>query len=309
MSLTEFQLINTFFKNKTKLRSDVLLGIGDDAAVMQVPDNYHLVFTSDTLVQGVHFDDAISPTDLGYKSLAVNLSDLAAMGATPTWFGLNLTLPNVDDNWLLAFAEGMFSLANNYHMQLIGGDTTGGPLTISIQAFGFVQDDNQLKRSGANVGDLIYVSGDLGDAAAALTCSDKRLKQHLFRPQPRVELGLQLTDIATSCIDISDGFAADLSHILDASHVGAALDLDDIPMSQALRECTKEQALNFALTGGDDYELCFTIPKQHQFILEERAKRLNNKITCIGVIQSQAGLFDAKTQKKIQLQRLGWQHF
>ncbi|MRI32805.1 thiamine-phosphate kinase [Endozoicomonas sp. OPT23] len=309
-SLGEFDLIRDFF-DRSELRSkrSDVVGIGDDCALLSVPEGFQLAQSLDTLVEGVHFPVDCDPFYLGYRSLAVNLSDLAAMGATPHSFTLGLTLPEADPKWLKAFSDGLAALAGQYDAGLIGGDTTKGPLTISIQAQGFVKSGKALRRNGAKVGDLIYVSGNLGDAGGALpdvldgkipeTAQDKSseyLLNRYFKPSPRVELGQWLVENgATSALDISDGVLGDLGHILKASGVGAELTIAYAPVSGALLEKVgSEQALKLALTGGDDYELCFTWPESRVKPLAEELAEIC-QLTCIGRIVEGSGLVDIAT--------------
>lgn len=309
----EFAIIEKFFKQQAVNRSDVVLGIGDDAAIVQTTSQ-NLIITTDTLIEDVHFPKNTLAYDIGYKALAVNLSDLAAMGATPAWITLALSLPKINENWLKEFCRGLFELANRYNVQLIGGDLTRGPLVIIIQAHGFVPQQKALRRDGAKAGDLIYVTHSLGDAACGLLCAQKKISlepaltnyflTRLNRPEPRIEIGEKLRGIATACIDISDGFAADLGHILEKSRVGAIVNVDDIPLSSALRQAiSSHQALELALTGGDDYELCFTIPA-------DKKERLDFACTCIGTITSQPGLhLQHKNGELFSLKTSGYQHF
>lgn len=298
---SEFSLIQRYFEQLTSPRDDVLLGIGDDCALLKCPADNVMAISIDTLVEGTHFFTDVSPETLGHKSLAVGLSDLAAMGATPAWFTLALTLPEVQDDWLHGFSQGLAKLARQYNIHLVGGDTTRGPLSISIQVHGFVDPKKALCRSGAQLGDMIYVSGTLGDAGAALqqklgqwndanlNRDDKHyLLQQLEQPSPRIELGQQLLDIASSAIDISDGLIADLGHILDKSHVGARLDLEQLPLSSALSKLSKNTSQEFALRSGDDYELCFTIPPQ---FFTKMQQDFEGQCTRIGMITDDDGLF------------------
>lgn len=269
LSTSEFDLIERYFRRRSRSRADVVLGIGDDAAILRPAPDCDLVITTDTLVAGVHFDPETSAFDLGYKSLAVNLSDLAAMGAEPLWATLALTLPEPDERWLDGYAGGFETLADRFDVVLVGGDTTRGPLTITIAAYGRVPKGRGLRRDGAQVGDLIGVTGTLGDAALGLDLlrSPRAIAaghrqyclERLHRPSPRVTEGLCLRDLASSAIDLSDGLAGDLPHVLGASGVGATLDLACLPVSPALACLAEEQRLAFALCGGDDYELCFTL--------------------------------------------------
>ena len=275
------------------------MGIGDDGAVVRVPPGVELVLTSDTLVAGVHFSEDIPPEDLGYKALAVNLSDLAAMGARPAWATMALTLPQADEAWLAAFAQGFFELAQRFSVALIGGDLTRGPLSITVQMHGFVPEGRALRRSGAQAGHYIYVTGTLGDAALALTPRLAELTDtyrpyllgRLYRPSPRISEGLILRAIASSAIDISDGLIADLGHILETSHVGAVLEVDRLPLSTALQKIKdKKYGWELALTGGDDYELCFTLPPEHQAVLESKRSDFACTVSCIGRIEAERGL-------------------
>ncbi|EKD72449.1 MAG: hypothetical protein ACD_45C00675G0013 [uncultured bacterium] len=292
--MNEFDIIQTYFASQPCQRKDVILGIGDDAAIVQVPADQQLVITTDTLVGGIHFLANTLPFVIGFKSLAVNLSDLAAMGATPAWVTLALTLPEADEAWLSDFTRGFFDLATKYKIQLIGGDLTHGPLSVTVQAHGLVPPQQAIQRNGAKAGDLIYVTGTVGDAALALAFLQKKimvptkyqeeLQQKLNQPTPRIEIGEQLRTAASAAIDISDGLLADLKHILTRSGVGARINVNNLPLSTALRAATThEQALAFALTGGDDYELCFTVPRA-------KKNRVPENCTCIGEITASSDL-------------------
>ena len=318
MALNEFALIERYFSRSTSNRQDVILGIGDDGALLQVPSNYILAASMDTLVAGQHFPIDTSPHDIGYKSLAVNLSDLAAMGAQPSWLMLALTMPDNNAVWLEEFSGGLFELADLFNMQLVGGDTTRGPLTITVQVQGFVPVKQALCRHGAMPGDKIYVSGTLGDAGLGLQValgkrqieSDEKnfLLQRLNRPTPRVELGLLLRGLATSAIDISDGLFADLSHILSKSKVGARIFADQLPLSTALRsQLPLQEAYRYALVSGDDYELCFTVPPEHESEFLLKISQQNTLCSCIGEICVMPGLEVVGFSEKII--RSGFQHF
>jgi len=319
MSISEFALIQRYFSTHFPKRDDVIVGIGDDAALCQVPDGMQLAISVDTLVAGVHFPVNTSAEDIGYKALAVNLSDMAAMGATPAWMTLALTCPQADSQWLAQFTQGLLTLAERYHVSLIGGDTTRGALTITIQLIGFIPTSHALCRHGAQVGDYIFVTGTLGDAGLGLASIQDEfrlslpVKAHvesrLNRPCPRIEVGLALRSIANSAIDISDGLLADLGHITTASGVGAVIELEKLPLSQALRaEISLEQAWQFALTAGDDYELCFTIPAKYIELLPNILS--NEQYTCIGKIEYQAGIrcIDANGHPFLPNHK-GYQHF
>jgi len=297
---SEFSLIETYFTDLTASRDDVYLGIGDDCALLTCPDGHVVAVSIDTLVAGIHFFADVDPESLGHKSLAVGLSDLAAMGAKPAWFTLALTLPDSSAPWLTAFSQGLATLAKQYNIQLVGGDTTKGPLTISIQVHGFIKPEQALRRDGAQIGDLIYVSGTLGDAGAALqlklqqwddealTAEDKHYFYHrLEKPTPRIDLGQSLLEFATSAIDISDGLSSDLAHILKKSDVGATIDLAKLPLSSSLQNISKTKAVELALNSGDDYELCFTIPADKQKLFEST---VDGTYRQVGVIEAELGL-------------------
>lgn len=312
--MNEFDIIKHYFDSHSLSRKEVIVGIGDDCAIVTVPHQQQLAITTDTLIEGVHFLKSTSPTDIGYKALAVNLSDLAAMGATPAWFTLALTLPHADQTWLEQFTQGMFELANHYHIELIGGDLTKAEqLTMSLSAYGFVDSKQFLKRDNAQLGDLICVSHTLGDAAFGfhilknnriVTDEQKNFfLQKLNRPKPQIELGKQLVNIAHACIDISDGLIADLSHILEMSSVGACVNVDKIPLSTYLQQTvTQDVAQELALTGGDDYELCLTIPHENIHLLP-------SSCTIIGEITREPGLSLLKNGKHYQISTKGYQHF
>lgn len=319
--MSEFDIIKTYFATQTEHRSDVRIGIGDDAAVVQPPAGYELVITTDTLIAGVHFPESTLAYDIGFKSLAVNLSDLAAMGATPAWVTMALTLPEENKTWLKEFCDGFFTLANRHHIQLIGGDLTRGTLSITVQAMGFTPPQQALLRSQAKPGDLIYVTGTLGDAGLALgflqqhiplnTIFQPLVLQHLYRPEPRIAMGERLRSLASAAIDISDGLAADLGHILEKSEVGAILYVDQLPLSEALTQTlSADAAIALALTAGDDYELCFTLPPQKQIELEKQLSAISCSYTCIGEITQKQGLeLIDKNGNKYHGTLLGYQHF
>ncbi len=294
--MKEFQLIRQIQRQtsaSTDSESGVILGIGDDAAVVEVPAGRHLVATTDTLNAGVHFPADTSPFDIGHKCLAVNLSDIAAMGAVPRWVLLSLSLPEVDPHWLESFTAGFHSLAQAHGVSLVGGDTTSGPLSISITAMGLIEAGRQLTRSGAKPGDMIVVSGTLGGAAHALEMlqtGNPVAERHLLdRPEPRVKLGQALVGHANACIDISDGLLADLGHILKASECGAHIDISKLPQSECLAGLKDELKWNYQLAGGDDYELLFTISPDHQAKLATWGNQFDIKLSVIGEIELQEG--------------------
>ncbi|MGZ5050928.1 MAG: thiamine-phosphate kinase [Methylobacter sp.] len=310
MPLSEFSLIQRFFTRQSVKNPSTSLGIGDDCALLSVPDGCQLAITADTMVENVHFFADVDPELLGHKLLAVNLSDLAAMGAKPVSVTLALTLPKVDEDWLTRFAQGFLSLAERYSVDLIGGDTTSGPLTLTVQAMGLVPQGQALTRSEAKPGDLIYMTGRLGDAGLGLkikqgyACAmpDEALAR-FNTPQPQVETGQALLGIANACIDLSDGLAGDLNHILEQSQVGACLDWAALPLSDAVRayiEDTGDWAM--PLTAGDDYELCFTVSP-------ERVGELPANVSKIGVIEAQPGLRLNKSGRIQPLEVKSFEHF
>jgi thiamine-monophosphate kinase len=330
--LSEFALIGILRARCAHGRGDVTLGIGDDAALLDVPAGRRLVVCTDSMVEGVHFLRGTDPADLGWKALAVNLSDLAAMGAEPAWALLALSLPAADAGFVERFADGFAELARLHRVALVGGDTTQGPLAITITALGFVAPDAALTRAGARVGDAVYVTGTLGDAAAALELSLPppagtaaihgqelrgaeggwgRLSQRLRRPQPRVAAGMALRGLASACIDVSDGLLADLGHMCEASGVGAELAADALPLSAPLRAAFGADACrNFALTGGDDYELCFAAPPAAAANVETAFAKLGLGVTRIGriVAGSRVRALDAGG-RVIEPPHAGWEHF
>ncbi|QKJ86152.1 Thiamine-monophosphate kinase [Paramixta manurensis] len=322
MSCGEFELIARYFNRVTSSRRDVEKGIGDDCALLNVPEKQTLAISTDTLVEGVHFLRDIHPADLGYKALAVNLSDLAAMGADPAWLTLALTLPEVDEAWLKAFSDSLFELLNYYDMQLIGGDTTRGPRSLTLGIHGLVPAGRALRRSGARIGDWIYVTGTLGDSAAGLAllqhheritdpvAHEALIKRHL-RPMPRILQGQALRDLASAAIDISDGLVADIGHILRASECGARLNIDALPISSVLLEhFDHAQAVRWALSGGEDYELCFTVPEINRGALDVALGRLGVPYTCIGQVAPEAeGMTLWQNGEVVELNLKGFDHF
>lgn len=317
---SEFDIIRQYFV-RDQARDDVVLGIGDDAAVLSIPEGHQLVQSVDTLVSGIHFPIETSPHDIAHKALAVNLSDMAAMGAEPAWFTLALTLPEDDEDWLKAFSESLFALAKKYNVQLVGGDTTNGPLCISITVNGLVPEGKALTRNNAKVSDKVYVSGTLGDAALALAAwqgdcllreeSKTYLNERLNRPQPQLELGLLLRKFASACIDISDGLVSDLNHITENSHVAAKITFENIPLSNDFKLNITDTALllPLVLAGGDDYELCFTVPEDKQSEFDNMIKEKNIQVTCIGEIEAGQGVRCLLKGKEIDIQGSGYEHF
>ncbi len=316
MAISEFELIERFFRRPRSCRSDVILGVGDDAALLRVPGGSDLAVAMDTLVAGRHFPDTTPAYDIGYKALAVNLSDLAAMGATPAWATLSLTLPEANESWLRDFAAGFFALADRYQVDLVGGDTTRGPLAVTVQVHGLVERDRALRRDAARPGQKIFVTGTLGDAACALAQIEQHLPvedallARLNRPEPRVGFGLALTGVASAAIDISDGLLADLGHILAASACGATLWADRLPGSAALRSQPEATARAWQLGGGDDYELCFTVEPGNAGALSALSEQHHLPVTEIGVIEAAAGLRCVHDDgSNCQAGRRGFEHF
>mgnify|MGYP000320098700 FL=1 len=293
----EFDLIERFFKtaaNSLRTNADraITLGIGDDCALIKPRADEEVAITSDMLVEGRHFFAGANPERLGRKALAVNLSDLAAMGARPLGFTLAIALPTADNTWLEAFSKGLFAMAEEYSCPLIGGDTTAGPLTISITAFGALPKGEAIRRSGAKPGDDIWVSGTVGDARLALaalrheiTLSAEDLHQierQMHNPTPRIELGMQLRNIASSALDVSDGLLGDLRHILKQSQVDAEIQLDKLPKSDTLQKQDVQIQNQFAACGGDDYEICFTAPASQRNNIQAISKSIGLPLTMIG---------------------------
>jgi thiamine-monophosphate kinase len=297
--LGEFDLIERFFKtgaDSLGITADsvIALGIGDDCALIKPPANEEIAITSDMLVEGRHFFASADPELLGRKALAVNLSDLAAMGARPVGFTLAIALPKADPTWLEAFSKGLFAIAKKYSCPLIGGDTTSGPLTISITAFGSSPNGKAIRRSRAKVGDDIWVSGTVGDARLALaalrheitlpTDDLQQIEHRMHQPTPRIELGIQLRGIASAALDVSDGLLGDLRHILKQSQVDAEIALDQLPKSITLQKQAIAIQNQFAACGGDDYELCFTAPSSEFKKIQLISQSLNLPLTLIGKI-------------------------
>lgn len=317
----EFDLITQYFSQHKRLdRPDILQSVGDDCAVTAIEANQQLAITTDTLVCGTHFLENIAPAQLAQKTVAVNLSDLAAMGAKPTWVSLALTLPNVDHQWLAEFSRGLFEILQRYDVALIGGDTTKGHLSLTLTAQGVLTKDTGLFRHQAKVGDWIFVSGYLGDSAAGLDLllnqavvqndHQRNLVERHLCPMPRIELGQLLTRFSRCAIDISDGLIADLGHILARSQCGAELWLEKLPLSHSLlAEYSQEQAEKFALTGGEDYELCFTIPAEQRDAFETAVKSLDIRCSCIGRITERSLTLLKKGEKVAMPSHIGFDHF
>ncbi|ALA25625.1 thiamine-monophosphate kinase [Piscirickettsia salmonis] len=328
--LSEFDLIERFFKRSSSLQegnNGIILGIGDDCALLQLGSSEVIAASIDSLVSGVHFFADEKPFNIGYKAVMVNASDLAAMGAKPRWLTLALTLPEMDENWLSLFSQGLFQALAETGMSLVGGDTTRGPLSLSVQVQGTVDKDKALRRSGMQEGDVIYVSGPLGGAALGLAHrlgniqfnhdqKEKTLElieQALCLPQARWQLGLILKDYANSCIDISDGLAADLTHMLRQSACGAKINLADIPYHLAFSSVnlSLNEKWQYALAGGEDYELCFSMNKNNEEKLLEKLKSKNINIFRIGEVISgdDKNLNFYLGRDEIKLNLSGYRHF
>ncbi|WP_413693568.1 thiamine-phosphate kinase [Psychromonas sp. KJ10-2] len=347
MSQGEFDIIKQYFERPIKGDQGVSIGIGDDCAILDIPAGSQLAVTTDSLVSGVHFFEDVDPYRLGYKSLAVNLSDIAAMGAEAKWVSLAITLPSVNKTWLSEFCRGFFALADKYKVQLIGGDTTKGPLSITVSAKGLVKKGKALTRQGAQAGDLICVSGALGDGglglAVKLLADEGNSLQNkqafidaLELTEPRLTLAQQLASYATACIDISDGLSQDLTHILNKSQCHAQIELEKLPLSAAMQQEVKlgnisqSQAWKYALSGGDDYELLFTIPehKLSAFKAHLAGHSQQHALACFEIgkitplstassqstgntrhLMTQQAISFTHQQQPVVLDNTGWDHF
>ena len=320
MGLSEFALIDRYFKKCGVQRADVRVGVGDDAALLESPAGCELVAAIDTLVAGVHFPHGSPAASIGHRALAVNLSDLAAMGARPAWALLALTLPDVDESWLSEFAAGFSALAYAHDVALVGGDTTSGPLSVSVQILGHVPKAEAMLRSGARPGDLVFVSGTPGDAAAGLAVEQGRLtaasdaatylrKRFLF-PAPRMALGERLRSHASACIDVSDGLLGDVGKLAHASGCGVELSFAEVPVSEALVQAVgAERARELALTGGDDYELCFTVKPANLGKLRQDLPPERWGYGLIGVVREAAGAVVMSGGNVMQFSHCGYDHF
>jgi thiamine-monophosphate kinase len=322
--MKEFELIHQYFSERGPVRKDVVLGIGDDAAILKVPAEQQLVVATDTLVEGTHFFKDADPKSVGHKALVANISDFAAMGAEPAWASVALTIPEADLTWVEGFSQGLYEVAEYYNVQVIGGDTTQGPLSVSISLKGFVPENRALLRSGAKTGDWIYVTGDLGQSALVVDVLSKKLEiepsvliaaeQKFHFPNARLAAAQVLRHAATSAIDISDGLVQDLQHILKASKVSADLNLEQLPIAEVLvNNLSPEQALQYALTGGEEFELLFTVPEEHRAFLEQNATAMGVKYTKIGQIKGgEHGISYLQNGDKISTPFIcdsGYEHF
>lgn len=320
MALSEFALIDRYFRKAGAMRADVHLGIGDDAALLQSPPGAQLVAAMDTIVEGVHFPRGSPPASIGHRVLAVNLSDLAAMGARPAWALLALTLPKLDERWLEEFAEGFAALARSHDVALVGGDTTAGPLSVTVQIMGHVAKSTALLRSGGRPGDRVFVSGTPGDAAGGLAIElskltvssdpDGYLRKRFLYPSPRLALGGCLRGYATACIDVSDGLLGDAGKLAHASRCGLEIAFNEVPVSEELVNAVgEERARELALTGGDDYELCFTVRDADVERLRHNLPPERWGYCCIGTLREAPGTVVTRDGNVIEFSHSGYDHF
>jgi thiamine-monophosphate kinase len=320
MPLGEFALIERYFRKAGAMRPDVQLGVGDDAALLQSPPGSQLVAAIDTLNEGVHFPQGSPPASIGHRVLAVNLSDLAAMGARPAWALLALSIPKVEERWLEEFTGGLCALARSHDVSLVGGDTTSGPLSVTIQILGHVAKSTAMLRSGGKPGDKVFVSGTPGDAAAGLAIEQSKLKasdeverylrKRFLYPSPRLALGDCLRSYATACIDVSDGLLGDVGKLARASGCGVEIVLDDLPVSEELVDAVGEQrARELALTGGDDYELCFTVRPSAVERLRHNLPPERWGYCCIGTLRDAPGSVVTSGGIVIEVSHSGYDHF
>lgn len=313
--MSEFDLIRDYFSDVGARRSDVLVGVGDDGALLDPPESQNLVSVMDTLVESVHFPRTSPARSVGHRVLAVNLSDIAAMGATPAWASLSLSVPHLDHDWLADFSAGFSECAELHGVTLIGGDTVSGPLIVTVHVTGHVERDNHVLRKGAKPGDQIYVTGTLGDAAAglrAMTRGDGHsfLIERFLYPNPRVALGKRMGPLVSAAIDISDGLGQDLGHLLQASEVGATVTLEKLPLSTVLSSNFKpEEARYLALCGGDDYELCMAVPRGNVDDFEALCSSCFLRAQRIGKIDSTSGLRFTLKGKAHAVNVQGHDHF
>jgi thiamine-monophosphate kinase len=321
MPLNEFDIIKKYF-TRSAVQSSVDSSVGDDCAIVSLESCKQLVLSMDTLVAGRHFPNDAKAYDIGTRALCTSISDLAAMGATPLWFTLGLTLPSVDESWLQNFSEGLFSIADQFNMDLIGGDTTKGPLTVTVQVHGEVNKGQALTRSSAQVGDIVFVTGSLGDGAAALALIQNQLivepsvqdflKGRFYAPEPQVIAGQHLVGVANAAIDISDGLLADAGHVATASGVSIALDMEALPVSAGLHTITQERMWSWALSGGDDYQLLFTVSESQQVVVQDLIKKGVLQATAIGHViegDGQVSCYRHGELYQLSSQYSGYQHF
>ena len=318
--MDEFELIRRYFSRLGTARADVLLGVGDDAAILRTPEDADLVAAVDTIVAGRHFPAGSDARSIGHRSLAVNLSDLAAMGASPAWAMLSLTLPQAEPDWLEGFAHGFGELARAHDVMLVGGDTTAGPLAVSVQIMGHVPRGTALRRDGGHAGDLLAVTGTIGDAGAGLalamgtlTTDDAaaagELRRRFEYPTPRVEFGAAARGLASAAMDLSDGLVGDLPKLAAASALGAHVDVDRLPLSRALCAVAGPLARDFALGGGDDYELLLAVAPARFAALASQAAALNLTLTAIGELRRGNTVHWALNGRSYVPEVQGYSHF
>jgi thiamine-monophosphate kinase len=316
-TMDETHLIDRYFRDLGSRRDDVVLGIGDDAALLRVPAGMELALTTDSLIEGVHFLPGAPAHSLGHRAMAVNLSDIAAMGASPAWALLSLNLPAVDETWLRDFADGFGALAARHNVALVGGNLGRGTLSITVQLAGLVPAGEALRRDRGRPGDLLYVSGSVGDAAQGLLqledgagdADAQFLRNRLEYPTPRVALGEGLRGIAGACIDVSDGLYADAQRLLRLSACGAVLQIAQLPLSPALRRAAGSDAWQTALRGGEDYELCFSAGPQFSDQIDELARKTGQAVSCIGHLCQETGITLKSGNTVMQFSSSGWDHF
>jgi thiamine-monophosphate kinase len=313
----ETDLIERYFRHLGPHRSDVELGIGDDAALLRVPDGVELVLTTDALVEGAHFLPHAAARSLGHRALAVNLSDIAAMGAQPAWALLALNMPAADESWLREFAEGFGALAARHNVALVGGNLARGTLSVTVELAGFAPRGQALRRDGARPGDDLYVSGSLGDAAQGLLLLERGaadvdshyLRQRLEYPTARVGLGEALRGVASACIDVSDGLYVDAQRLLRASGCGAELQIGQLPLSAALLRSAGVDAWRTGLKGGEDYELCFSAAPQFASRIDALAQTVAVPLSRVGRVRQEAGITLKSGDSVMQFSASGWDHF
>ena len=318
----EFQLIQQFFQREQAEQpaAGVLLGIGDDCALLQMPAGEQLAVSVDTLVEGIHFPLHADPELIAQRALRTNLSDLAAMGADPLWFTLALTLPEANEDWLRSFSRGLFACAREFGIALVGGDTTSGPLSITIQVMGNIAPGKAIRRDGAEAGDFVMVTHFLGDGAGALAWLQHQhifsqehsdyLADRFYKPVPRLVEARLIRDLASAALDISDGLVADLQHICTASDLGAVIDVENLPLSPALQSLNNLQlAYEWALSGGDDYELCFTVPPENMPGIAMLIAQGKLQATIIGSMVPGAQVICEYEGQPFELKHKGYQHF
>jgi thiamine-monophosphate kinase len=319
MPLDEFSLIKCYFSRPAITGEGVVVGVGDDCAVIKPQPGEQILVTTDSLIDGVHFPRSSDAGQVAKRALRVNLSDIAAMGGVPRWFSLALTVPGIDEKWLRNFSKGLNEVADEFGCWLVGGDTNRGPMSITISVLGSVPVGRELRRTGASARDTIYVTGSLGDAAAGLACIEGRLiaedsdylLKRFWYPTPRIQEAIILRDYASAAIDISDGLMADLQHIVGASGVGAEIEVEALPLSRELsRSVDRDLALNWALSAGDDYELCFTVPENKVPGLESLIRKGTLVASRIGRITAGGEIIcrDANA-KKVGVVEYGYRHF